>query len=75
MLIVLFVTKQYQPFCVRTGGDALMKVPCSGLLPSIEEGQCYLRKWRRRIITFYFKTSTVAVGRCTAPAALVKTEQ
>ena len=26
-LIVLFVTKQYQPFCVRTGGDALVKVP------------------------------------------------
>jgi len=47
MLIVLFVTKQYQPFCVRTGGDALMKFPCSGLLPSIEVGLCYLRKWRR----------------------------
>jgi len=46
-LIVLFVTKQYQPFCVRTGDDALVKVPCSGLLPSIEVGLCYLRKWRR----------------------------
>jgi len=45
--IVLFVTKQYQPFCVRTGGDALVKVPSSGLLPSIEVGLCYLRKWRR----------------------------
>jgi len=45
--IVVFVTKQYQPFCVRTGGDALMKVPCSGLLPSIEVSLCYLRKWRR----------------------------
>ena len=45
--IVLFVTKQYQPFCVRAGGDALMKLPCSGLLPSIEVGLCYLRKWRR----------------------------
>jgi len=47
ILIVLFVTKQYQPFCVRTVGDALMKLPCSGLLPNIEVGQCYLRKWRR----------------------------
>ena len=45
--IVLFVTKQYQPFCVRTGGNALMKLPCSGLLPSIEVGLCYLKKWRR----------------------------
>jgi len=43
----LFVTKRYQPFCVRTGGDALMKLPCSGLLPSIEVGLCYLRNWRR----------------------------
>jgi len=43
----LFVTKQYQPFCVRTGGDALMKLPCSGLLSSIKVGLCYLRKWRR----------------------------
>jgi len=74
ILIALFVTKQYQPFCVRTGGDALMKLPCSGLLPSIEVGLCYLKKWRRRIITFCFKTSTVDVGeRRTAPAALVKT--
>jgi len=32
---------------VTTGGDALMKLPCSGLLPSIEVGLCYLRKWRR----------------------------
>ena len=47
ILIVLFVTKQYQPFPVRTGGDALMKVPCSGLLLSTEVGLCYLRKWRR----------------------------
>jgi len=45
--IVLFVTKQYQPFCVNTWGDALMKLPCSGLLSSIEVGLCYLRKWRR----------------------------
>jgi len=43
----LFVTKQYQPFCERAGGVALVKVPCSGLLPSIELGLCYLRKWRR----------------------------
>jgi len=35
ILIVLFVTKQTKPFCVRTGGDAWMKLPCSGLLPSI----------------------------------------
>ena len=48
ILIVLFVTKQYQPFCVRTGGDALVKAPCPGLLPNIEVGLCYLRKWRRR---------------------------
>ena len=47
ILIVLFVTKKYQPFCVRTGGDALVKVPCSCLLPSIEVRLCYLRKWRR----------------------------
>jgi len=47
MLIVLLVTKQYQPFCVRIGGDALMKLPCSGLQPSIEVGLFYLRKWRR----------------------------
>ena len=46
ILIVLFITKQYQPFCVKTGGDALMKLPCSGLLPSIEVSLCYLRKWR-----------------------------
>jgi len=61
---VLFVTKPYQPFCVRTRGDALIKVPCSGLLPSIEVDLCYLRKWGRRIITFYFNTSTVDVGEC-----------
>jgi len=31
---------------------------------------------KRRIITFYFKTSTVDVGECrTAPAALVKIAQ
>jgi len=42
ILIVLFVTKQYQLFCERTGDDALMKLPCSGLLPSIEVGLCYL---------------------------------
>jgi len=46
-LIALFVTKQYQQFCVRTGGDALMELPCSGLLPSIDVGLCFLRKWRR----------------------------
>jgi len=43
----LFVTKQYQPFCVRTGGDALMKLQCSGLLPSIEVGLRHFRKWKR----------------------------
>jgi len=47
ILIVLFATKQYQRFCVRTGDDALMKLPYSGLLPIIEVGLCYLRKWRR----------------------------
>ena len=73
ILIVLFVTKQYQPFCVRTGGDALMKLPCSGLLPSIEVGLRYLRKWRRgESLLFTFKRC----GRVyTAPAALVKTAQ
>ena len=66
--ILLFVTKQYQPFCVRTGGDALVKIPCSGLLSSIEVGLCYLRKWRRgENIAFYFKTSTVDVGECIQP--------
>jgi len=42
----LFITKQYQPFCARTGGDALMKLPCSVLLPGVEVGPCYMRKWR-----------------------------
>ena len=52
----LVVTKQYQPFCVRTGGDALVKVPCSGLLPSIEVGLCYLRKWRKgELLLFILK--------------------
>jgi len=47
-LIGLFVTKQYQPFCARAGGEALMKLPCSGrFLPSIEVGLCHLKKWRR----------------------------
>ena len=46
-LIVSFVTEQYQSFCVRTGGDALMKLSCSGLLPSVKVGLCYLRKWRK----------------------------
>jgi len=33
-----------------------MKLPCSGLLPSIEEGLCYLRKWRRgESLLFIFK--------------------
>jgi len=41
----LFVKKHYQPFRVRTGGDALMKLPCSGLLLSIEV--CCLRTWKR----------------------------
>jgi len=44
-----------------------MTLTCSGLLPGIEVGLCYLRKWRRRIITFYFKTSTVDEGECTQP--------
>jgi len=55
ILIVLFVTKQYQPFCEDTTCDALMKLPCSGLLPSIEVGLSYLRKWRRgKSSLFYF---------------------
>jgi len=53
---------------VRTGGDALMKLPCSGLLPSIEVGLCYLRKWRRgESFLFYFKTITVDVDECIQP--------
>ena len=76
ILIVLFVTKQYQPLPVRTGGDALVKVPCSGLLTSIEVGLCYLRKWRRGESSLFLKTSTVDVGECrTSPAALAKTAQ
>jgi len=72
----LFVTRQYQLFCVRTGGDALVKVRCSGLVPSIEVGLCYLRKWRRGESSLYFKPSIVDVGECrTAPAALAKTAQ
>jgi len=70
----LFVTKHYQPFCVRTGDDAVMKLPCSGLLPSIEVGLCYLRKWRRGE-PLLFKTSTIDVGDYTAPVALIKTAQ
>ena len=35
ILIVFFVTKQYQQFCVRKGGDVLMKLPYSGHLPRI----------------------------------------
>jgi len=64
----LFVTKQYQPFCIRTGGDALVKLPFSRLLPSIEVDLCYLRKWRRGESLFlYLKTSTVDVGECVQP--------
>jgi len=44
-----------------------MKLTCSGLLPSIEVGLCCLRKWGSRIITLYFKTSTVDVGECIQP--------
>ena len=80
ILIVLLGAKQYQPFCVRTGGDAVVKVPCSGLLSSIEVCLCYLRKWRRgseeanHYFLFWNKHS-----RCrrvyAATAALVKTAQ
>jgi len=53
-----------------------MKLPCSGLLSSIEVGLFYLRKWRRdeSLLLFLYKHS-----RCrrmyTAPVALVKTAQ
>jgi len=50
-----------------------MKLPCSGLLPS--RPMLFEKVEKRRIITFCFKTSTVDVGECTAPAALVKTAQ
>jgi len=69
-VIVLFVTKQYQPFCKdrRWWGHALIKLSCSGLLPSIKVGPCYLRKWRRgEPFLFYFKTSTVDVDECIQP--------
>jgi len=45
-----------------------MKLPSSDLPPTTEVGLCYLTKWRkRRIITFYFETSTVDVGECIQP--------
>ena len=65
ILIVLFITKQYQPFCVRTGGDALVKVPCSGLL--YWSRPMLFDEVEKRIITLYFKTSIVDVGECIQP--------
>jgi len=45
-----------------------MKPPRSGLLPSIEVGLCYLRKWTRgESLLFILKTSTVDVGECIQP--------
>jgi len=45
-----------------------MKLPCSGLLPSIEVRLCYLRKWRRgESFLFYSETSTVDVDECIQP--------
>ena len=40
-----------------------MKVPCSGLLPSIEVGLCYLRTWRRgESLLFILKLSLLLAG-------------
>ena len=48
-----------------------MKLPCSGLLPSIEVGLCYLRKCRKsESLRFILKRRRRVY---TAPAALVKT--
>jgi len=45
-----------------------MKFPCSDLLPSIEVGLCYLRKWRRgESFIFQFETSTVDVDEFIQP--------
>jgi len=46
---------------VRTGRDALMKLPCSGLLLSIEV-LLFENVAKRRIISFYFKQ--LDVGEC-----------
>jgi len=43
----LFVKNHYQPFYVRTGGDALIKLTCSGLLGLLSIEVCYLRTWKR----------------------------
>jgi len=53
-VIGLIVKKHYQLFCASAEGDALMNLPCSGLLPSIEV--CYLRTWERgESLLFFFK--------------------
>jgi len=54
--------KHYQPFCVRTGGDALMKLPCSGLVLSTEVR--YLRTWKKANHLFLFQTNTLDEGQC-----------
>jgi len=63
----MFVTKQYQPFCVRIGGDAMMKLPCSGLTEYSSRPMLFEKVEKRRIVTFYFKTSKVDVGECIQP--------
>jgi len=69
----LFVTKQNHPFYVRTGGDGLVKVPCSGLLPTIEVLMLFEKVEKKRIITFYFETSSRCRWVYTVPPALAKT--
>jgi len=49
-----------------------MKLPCSGLLPRIEVGLCYLRKWRRgESLLFILKQASRCRRVYTAPGALV----
>jgi len=73
ILIVLFVTKQYQPFCVRTGGDALMKDSCSGLLPVLKWAYVIWESGEEANHCFLFWNKHSRCRRVyTAPAPLVK---
>jgi len=55
---------------VGAGRDALMKLPCSGLLLSIEA--CYLRTWKRGE-SFLFISNKHTWCRRVYIAALIKT--
>jgi len=50
-----------------------MKLPCSGLLPSVGVGLCYLRQWRKGELLLSISKRCRRVY--TAPAALAKTAQ